>query len=60
MFRFLHNVCVKVLKMFSTFYHNLDIRALDKIRDFLTSFEIYTILKPFCDTIFIIIREQNV
>jgi hypothetical protein len=25
MFQFLNNVRVKVLKMFSTFYHNLDI-----------------------------------
>jgi hypothetical protein len=26
MFWFLNNVSIKVLKMFSTFYHNLDIR----------------------------------
>jgi hypothetical protein len=34
--------------------------ALDKIRDFQTSFEFYTILEPFYNTIFIMIREQIV
>jgi hypothetical protein len=63
MFRFLNSIRVKVLKMFSTFSHNLDIRYNERSTKFVifqTSFEFYTILKPFCDTIFIMIREQNI
>jgi hypothetical protein len=33
--------------------------SLAKIHDFQTSFEFYTILKPFYLTIFIMIREPN-
>jgi hypothetical protein len=34
MFRFLNNVRVKVLKIFSTFYHNFDIRYNESLTKF--------------------------
>jgi hypothetical protein len=34
--------------------------VLDKFRDFQTSFEFYTIFKPFYLTIFIMITEPNI
>jgi hypothetical protein len=34
MFWFLNNIRVKVLKMFSTFYHNLDIRYNERSTKF--------------------------
>jgi hypothetical protein len=53
--RGVHNI----LNVYSQPPHMISL-VLDKFRDFQTSFEFYTIFKPFYLTIFIMITEPNI